>query len=644
MALSNEDYWNQFIASKTQKKTTSTVKSTPTSTKTTSKPSSSSSYNFYKSPEQNAINDLKKLSTPSSSNLTQSFFSSNRGQNFNDTAKAIANVVAPSAQPTPKPIDTNMEQLKLLQEQNRQLQQQLQQQPQGLDYNKIQDMVTQSLTREMPKYQSPYQSQIMDTLSKIQNYQAQPYNPQSDAALKVAQQQAIDKVRQDMARRGRVFDTYAASQEQQVAQGLIPDYYRLGLQQEQQQRSDLYNQLGALQGLEQTGYGRYQDQYGQQRQAEQDYLKEAITRANLTGQFDGTPTVSEQDRQRNIQLQETQRAEQQEIADFGTVLSPQMRQYRQTYLSMPQDIKRQLLPLGQQDGGFATTINRLLASDPSNPLLPYLQALRANKILSDPEMMAQYGAEYGLQTGAITQMAESEQQQDIVNRLEQIKLQTQNQKYVEEITKVQAEVRKIESEKAYKDTETIKKEYEALQEQLKYKNLPTKLKAELESELQLAEQRAASAQSSIASAKKSISDIDVNQARKGLIQKQQVTEAERAKTERERTESQKATTLLTQANEQEVFRNIASKDIDVLEKEAERIGEESDFIINAYNDITSKEYGGNLDAWIMDKGAALNNRQFKALTDAIYKINRAKKSAGEKEDVEMDIEELQNLK
>ena len=93
-----------------------------------------------------------------------------------------------------------------------------------MDFQKLLDMMTEMFGKfksELPKaYENPYateQQKLYSMLTDKINNPAQ-FDPNNDAALKVAQDQARLKVIGDMAKRGRVFDTYADTQTQQAQQ------------------------------------------------------------------------------------------------------------------------------------------------------------------------------------------------------------------------------------------------------------------------------------------------------------------------------------------------------------------------------------------------------------------------------------------
>ena len=301
-----------------------------------------------------------------------------------------------------------------------------------------------SVAPQQPIQQPNINNQINELLTALsskvnQGYQFDPNDP----VLNQMQDQAIGKVRQDMARRGRVFDTYAATKEQLAAQQMIPDYYNMA----------------------RTGYDR-----------------DINNLASALGQY------------RNVQ-QDNRAMEQNmianEVTNYGVELSPRMRQYEQQYQQIPQQEIARLMPYSQN---FAGRIKELRAIDPNHPDIPILETLRAMKVLSDPQLLQQYGAEYGMQSTAINQMAEANTQQELLNKLEVLKQQMANEKYAMEISKIQADISKIESEAQYKNAQIVAEEYKALQEQIKTSTLPAQIKAEIEADIALASQRYASAE------------------------------------------------------------------------------------------------------------------------------------------------------
>jgi hypothetical protein len=264
--------------------------------------------------------------------------------------------------------------------------------------------------------------------------------------------------------------------------------------------------LEALRGLDQTVFNR------------------EVSQAPMTGQFMGDDTISYQQQQLQNERYDINKMEADELRDYKVVLSPKMREYKESYNNMSQADIRRLAPFGEQEGGFATTINWLRANDPQNPDIPLLEALRAQKILSDPQLMDAYGSEYGIRTGAIKEMSDQQRASDAIQQLEMMKEKYQTYQELITIDKIKAEIERIEKDSQYKDSQTIKNEYDILLASEELKAAPAKLEAELQATIELAKQRAASRASTYAGIEKIASDISVNQARKGLIEAQTDTE------------------------------------------------------------------------------------------------------------------------
>lgn len=328
--------------------------------------------------------------------------------------------------------------------------------------NSVEDTVNRilaKLTQSNPLYAN---DALMSKLNTIQGmkYQFDDNNP----ALLQAQKQAMGQVQKDMARKGRVFDTYAATKAQEAAQGLIPSYYQLGMNQFNTDRNDQYAQLAAMQGMNTTAFNQnqtnnqnYIQAYGLGQTGANTQFTQNVTEAGLTGQYKGQPTVTEQDRIRN-----------QEIAQYGTPLTPEIKQQLAVFQQMPQQY-RAIVDMPQISADYAAEINRRAAVNPQDPLIPYLLAARTAKILSNPRLMQQYGSTIGLSSPAIAMMAQKYQADQIALYIDQLKAQYALPQYQAELEKVKAEALRAGAEAAYKTLEAA--------------NLPLKLKMELAGEL-----------------------------------------------------------------------------------------------------------------------------------------------------------------
>ena len=123
-------------------------------------------------------------------------------------------------------------------------------------------------------YQSSYSDQIQELLDKVMNrekfsydFNADPlYQQYKDQYMQGGKQAMMDTTAQAAALSGGFGNSYGATAGnlayQQYLKGLndvIPDLYSAALNQYQNEGQTMQNNLGILQGLDQTAYGRYQD-------------------------------------------------------------------------------------------------------------------------------------------------------------------------------------------------------------------------------------------------------------------------------------------------------------------------------------------------------------------------------------------------
>lgn len=130
---------------------------------------------------------------------------------------------------------------------------------------------------QQPSYQSPYSTQIDSILNNILNRQPFSYDLASDPMYQVYSEQYTQKANQGMrdtmgnaaALTGGYGNTYASAAGQQTydnymseLNNVIPDLYNAALSNYQNQISNDYNSLNALQLLENQAYGQYRDSVG----------------------------------------------------------------------------------------------------------------------------------------------------------------------------------------------------------------------------------------------------------------------------------------------------------------------------------------------------------------------------------------------
>ena len=130
------------------------------------------------------------------------------------------------------------------------------------------------LTTKPGAYQSPWQTQLDDTMKKILNREKFNYDLNGDALwqqykdryVQQGKMAMMDTMGQATALTGGYGNSYAQQVGQQTYQqyltGLtdkIPELYQLALDKYQMEGNDLYNQYGILGDRENQDYGRYRD-------------------------------------------------------------------------------------------------------------------------------------------------------------------------------------------------------------------------------------------------------------------------------------------------------------------------------------------------------------------------------------------------
>lgn len=126
-------------------------------------------------------------------------------------------------------------------------------------------------------YQSAYSAQIDELLNKVLNRKAFTYDMNADPMyqqyknnyVNLGLQAARDVTGAASALTGGYGNSYAATAGNQAYQnylgqlnGIVPSLYAQAAQTYQNQGTDMYNNLSALQGQESSAYGKYRDQVG----------------------------------------------------------------------------------------------------------------------------------------------------------------------------------------------------------------------------------------------------------------------------------------------------------------------------------------------------------------------------------------------
>lgn len=135
-------------------------------------------------------------------------------------------------------------------------------------------LLQQQLANKPGAYQSSWQSQLDDTLSKILNREKFAYDLNGDALyqqykdqyMTQGQQAMMDTMGQAAALTGGYGSSYSQSVGQQAYQmylqqlnDVVPELYQLALDQYNREGQDLYNQYGLYDDRENQDYSRYRD-------------------------------------------------------------------------------------------------------------------------------------------------------------------------------------------------------------------------------------------------------------------------------------------------------------------------------------------------------------------------------------------------
>ena len=138
-----------------------------------------------------------------------------------------------------------------------------------------QALLQQQLSQKPGQYQSEWQAQLDDTLSKILNREKFSYDLNGDALYQQykdqyvtqGQQAMMDTMGQAQAMTGGYGNSYAQSVGQQTYQGYlqqlndkVPELYQLALNKYQMEGDALQDQYALLGAQENQDYGRYRDQ------------------------------------------------------------------------------------------------------------------------------------------------------------------------------------------------------------------------------------------------------------------------------------------------------------------------------------------------------------------------------------------------
>lgn len=200
----------------------------------------------------------------------------------------------------------------------------------------------QSSAPTQPAYTSPFSDKIGSALAAITNRPSFSYDSSKDVGLQSAQTNAMDAVSRSAARRNMLYSDSNKAQMGQSALALVPQFEQVAYGRYADEGNNLYNQLNALSGLENTAYGQYRDTVGDTRYADE------------TGYNRGQDTVNRQER--------------------ATSALGYMNPYSGNIITP--EIQAQIAPYS---GDYQAFIN----ANPNSPLIPYVKNAQFQKMLGN---------------------------------------------------------------------------------------------------------------------------------------------------------------------------------------------------------------------------------------------------------------------
>lgn len=281
------------------------------------------------------------------------------------------------------------------------------QQPQfdmGDFFNKLKGIMTPQQT-QIPQYNDPYAEQTAKALGRFQTALDTPfqYDPSQDVGLQAAQKQAQQQTMREFARKNLLGSMSNEAQAQLAAMNLTPQYQQQARQQYTQNLSNLAKNLELMQGMGKQSYERYRDTVGDIVFANQQRAKqlEAFGQAYnpITGQFEMTPeSILKQQKGiaeiRETEAKTTKAIQEQEKNRYGMALNDTARPLISNYEN-----------LSKMDEGFRNDVmnnwsNLAILRDQyrargDEEAAQAVEGARALKIISDPQLLQQYGKEFG---------------------------------------------------------------------------------------------------------------------------------------------------------------------------------------------------------------------------------------------------------
>jgi hypothetical protein len=293
------------------------------------------------------------------------------------------------------------------------------------------------------KYNDERTNQFTSLMKAISSFN-ESYDVNADPAYQIAVDNMTKQMVRQFAKRGMAYSDSAKGAISQKAAELALKFEEKEIQKRRDNINNLGKGLELVSGFETDDYNRYRDMVNDTtNQNNTNYDRNVDLFKGLfdfqKGNYDFTQKQDKdfydmnrnkiEDNKSDIEFtrkqeewnkQDEEKTKKDELTLYGTYLTPQIRQQKQTFESMPANVRQQVQ---QYSGDYAAEINKRAAQFPDDPLIPYLMAARTAKILSNPTLLAQHGASIGLSNPLIATNAQTYQSTEFKTYVEKIKAQ-----------------------------------------------------------------------------------------------------------------------------------------------------------------------------------------------------------------------------
>lgn len=231
--------------------------------------------------------------------------------------------------------------------------------------------------KAIPQYQSQYSGQISDLINQFNSRPEFQFDATNNPTILANQKKAADAVTQEMGRRNilqsSITGNEMADRIAEVYATIAPQLEQQAFNQDQALRQNDLQKIQNLMNLDNTDYNRYVNSYNMGQDASQNQFNNTMSIADLINQLDVQNYNKTQDSIANATNTANQTGYYNPYA--GVTISPEVQQYA---------------------GDYQAEIDRRRATPDTSDdyLISQLEAARANKIFSSPDLLEKYGDQY----------------------------------------------------------------------------------------------------------------------------------------------------------------------------------------------------------------------------------------------------------